>query len=88
MAENSTIDKFSLSVRFLKFACSSTSEVQSGLYLALDRGYISQDDQKRTYNLAVEVKRLINGLINYLKKSHASTKKGNQKIITAWTAKD
>ena len=61
-------------IRFLKFARRSASEVQSELYLALDRGYISQDDQKTTYNLAVEVKRLINGLINYLKKSHASKK--------------
>jgi len=33
-------------VRFLKFSRRSASEVQSGLYLALDRGYISQDDQK------------------------------------------
>ena len=61
-------------IRFLKFARRSASEVQSELYLALDRGYISQDDQKTTYHLAVEVKRLINGLINYLKKSHASKK--------------
>ena len=66
-------------IRFLKFAHRSASEIQSELYLALDRRYISQDDQKTTYNLAVEVKRLINGLINYLKKSHASKKKGNKK---------
>jgi four helix bundle protein len=61
-------------IRFLKFARRSANEVQSELYLALDRDYISQDDQKTTYHLAVEVKRLINGLINYFKKSHASKK--------------
>ena len=66
-------------IRFLKFARRSASEVQSELYLALDCGYISQDDQKTTYNLAVEVKRFINGLINYLKKSHASKKRETKK---------
>ena len=67
-------------IRFLKFARRSASEVQSELYLALDRGYISQDDQKTTYNLAVEVKRLINVFINYLKKSQASKKNKIKKI--------
>lgn len=52
-------------VRFLKIARPSSSEVQSQLYLALDRGYISSDELQSTYNLANEVKRLINGLIAY-----------------------
>ena len=34
-------------IRFLKFSRRSASEVQSELYLALDRGYISQDDKKQ-----------------------------------------
>ncbi len=55
-------------VRFLKIARRSASEVQSQLYLALDRGYITEQQRKTAYNLATEVKRLINGLISYLNK--------------------
>jgi len=63
-------------IRFLRIARRSASEVQSQLYLALDRQYITQNDQMTSYNLAEETKRLINGLINYL---HASSQKGNKK---------
>ena len=63
-------------IRFLRIARRSASEVQSQLYLALDRQYITQNDQMTIYNLAEETKRLINGLINYL---HASSQKGNKK---------
>jgi four helix bundle protein len=55
-------------IRFLKIARRSASEVQSQLYLALDRGYISEEDLQNTYELATEVKKLINGLIKYLRK--------------------
>jgi len=55
-------------IRFLKYARRSCSEVQSQLYLALDRDYISEDEQQKTYALADEVKRIINGLISYLRK--------------------
>lgn len=54
-------------IRFLKYARRSASEVQSQLYLALDQGYIVQADMQKTYNLATEVKRLVNGLIAYLR---------------------
>jgi four helix bundle protein len=47
----------------------SASEVQSELYLALDRRYITQEQLTVAYNLATEVKRLINGMIGYLRKS-------------------
>jgi four helix bundle protein len=56
-------------IRFLKMARRSASEVQSELYLALDRNFITQDQLTTTYNLATEVKRLINGMIGYLRKS-------------------
>ena len=55
-------------IRFLKIARRSASEVQSQLYLALDQNYISNDDLKKAYDLASEVKRLINGMIGYLRK--------------------
>ena len=56
-------------IRFLKIARRSASEVQSQLYLALDRSYISQDELTSTYQMATEAKRLINGMIGYLRRS-------------------
>jgi len=49
-------------IRFLKIARRSASEVQSELYLALDRQYITQDDLRHGYDLATESKRLISWL--------------------------
>ena len=56
-------------IRFLKMSRRSASEVQSELYLALDRKYIKQDELTAAYNLATETKRLVNGMIGYLRKS-------------------
>lgn len=58
-------------IRFLKIARCSASEVQLELYLALDRNYISQEELSLAYNLSTETKRLINGMISYLRKSIA-----------------
>jgi len=52
----------------LKIARRSASEVQSELYLALDRKYITNDELRAAYDIATETKRLINGLIAYLRK--------------------
>ena len=57
-------------IRFLAYARRSASEVQSQLYLALDRGYITEQNLHDTYALATETKRLINGLIAYLRRSN------------------
>lgn len=56
-------------VRFLKMARRSTGEAQSQLYLALDVGYITEEERQKAYILATEVKRLINGMMTYLRKS-------------------
>ena len=53
--------------RFLKIARRSCSEVQSELYLAADRDYATETETKQAYELADEVKRVINGLIGYLR---------------------
>ncbi len=58
-------------IRFLKIARRSASEVQSELYLALDRRYIDLEQLEAAYNLATESKRLINGMIRYLRRSRA-----------------
>ncbi|MBI5650696.1 MAG: four helix bundle protein [Chloroflexi bacterium] len=55
-------------IRFLKMARRSASEVQSELYQALDRKHITEEERQRAYDLASEAKRLINGLIAYLRK--------------------
>ena len=56
-------------IRFLKMSRRSASEVQSQLYLALDRKYINNNELNIAYSLATETKRLINGMIAYLRKS-------------------
>lgn len=56
-------------IRFLKISRRSASEVQLELYLALDRKYINAGELNTAYNLATETKRLINGMIAYLRKS-------------------
>lgn len=56
-------------VRFLKMARRSAGEVQSQLYLALDAGYITEEESQNAHILATEVKRLINGMMTYLRKS-------------------
>ena len=56
-------------IRFLRMARRSASEVQSQLSLALDRQYITHQELKKTYNLATEVKKLINGMIGYLNRN-------------------
>ncbi len=55
--------------RFLRMARRSASEVQSQLYLALDRDYITREDMQSAYAVADETKKLINGLLAYLRKS-------------------
>lgn len=55
-------------IRFLKIARRSASEVQSQLYLALDRNYITDDELQAAYGMTTEVKKIINGLIAYLRK--------------------
>jgi four helix bundle protein len=59
-------------IRFLKIARRSASEVQSELYLALDRKYIAPHELKAAYDLATEAKRLINGMVAYLRKQSSS----------------
>ncbi|MBE0448491.1 MAG: four helix bundle protein [Actinobacteria bacterium] len=55
-------------VKFLNYASASAAELQSHLYVALDCGCISEEEFTDTYEMAKQVKRLINGFINYLKK--------------------
>jgi four helix bundle protein len=56
-------------VRFLKISRRSASEVQSELYLALDRKYLTPDKFQPIYDKATESKKIINAFIGYLRRS-------------------
>ncbi|HPU29882.1 MAG TPA: four helix bundle protein [Syntrophorhabdaceae bacterium] len=53
--------------QFLFIAMSSAAEVQSHLYIALDQGYIDQEDFDRIYDQANKTAMIISGLIKYLR---------------------
>jgi four helix bundle protein len=61
-------------IRFLKMARRSSSEVQSELFLALDRKYVTEGELAAAYDCATETKKLVNGLIAYLRKGQADAK--------------
>jgi four helix bundle protein len=62
-------------IQFLSMAKGSCGEVRAQLYLALDRGYISQEQFSQLCSKAVELSRMISGLIQYLKSSQLSGRK-------------
>ncbi len=53
--------------RFLSIARRSLSEIQSQLYVASDQSYIGQKEFSLLYNETEEIRRMITGLIKYLK---------------------
>ncbi|RPI76698.1 MAG: four helix bundle protein [Desulfobacteraceae bacterium] len=52
--------------QFLFIAKSSAAEVQSHLYVALDQGYINQEEFEEIYMQAEKVSKMISGFIKYL----------------------
>ena len=56
-------------MQFLGVAKASAGEVRSQLYVALDAGYITEDQFSELRSLAEEVSRMIRGLMRYLAKS-------------------
>lgn len=56
-------------VDFLYVALGSVAEVQNQLNLARDLTYISSEQFKRAYELSSETARLINGFIEYLRRT-------------------
>ena len=55
-------------IRFLRYAKRSCTEVQSELYVALDKEYISSGEFKCAYELARRTRATVRGFITYLKK--------------------
>lgn len=56
-------------VHFLSVAKGSAGEVRAQLYLALDQGYITEDDLESARLLAENAAAMISGLMRYLKRS-------------------
>ena len=54
-------------VQFLFIAMSSSAEVQSHLYIAVDQGYLSKDTFESPYEQANKTARIISGLIKYVR---------------------
>ena len=54
-------------MQFLFIAMSSTAEVQSHLYIAVDQDYLSKDAFESIYAQADRTGRIISGLIKYLR---------------------
>lgn len=62
-------------VQFLFIAVSSSAEVRSHLYIAVDQGYLPKEAFESIYAQADKVGRFISGLIKYLRtKQIKSTK--------------
>ena len=61
--ERNTDKEFS---QFLYIAKGSTAEVRSQLYIALDLGYINENDFKDLNTSTVEISKLLSGFIKYL----------------------
>ena len=55
--------------KFLGYAFRSATEVQSHLYVAMDQGYITQEQFDEIYGQTVLVKNLIRGFMRYLRSS-------------------
>jgi four helix bundle protein len=62
-------------VQFLFIAMSSSAEVRSHLYIAVDQGYVSKDSFESIYAQADKVGRIISGLIKYLRTKPTSSTK-------------
>jgi four helix bundle protein len=66
-------------VQFLFIAMSSSAEVQSQLYVALDQGYINHKQFDEIYGQAEKTAMLISGLIKYLRTKSAKQTKSTGK---------
>ncbi len=62
-------------VQSLFIAMSSSAEVRSHLYIAVDQGYLSRDAFELIYAQADKVGRIISGLIKYLRTKQTSSTK-------------
>jgi four helix bundle protein len=62
-------------LKFLRYAQRSCAEVQSQLYVALDQGYIPQEQFVELYELARRTRATIGAFIKYLRDYEAKSKR-------------
>jgi four helix bundle protein len=62
-------------VQFLALAKGSCGELRSQLYVALDEGYLSSEHWQTIHDLAVEVSRLLDGFMQYLRQTDVGGRK-------------
>jgi len=65
-------------IQFLFVSKSSAAEVQSHFYVAIDQGYVEQEDFKRVYHQAQIVSKLDSGFIKYLNSQLNRPKQPNE----------
>ena len=64
-------------LQYLYVAKGSCGEVRAQLYLALDYEYITEEEFSQLRTTALELNRIISGLIKYLRQSNLTGKKYN-----------
>jgi four helix bundle protein len=62
-------------VQFLFIVMSSSAEVRSHLYIAVDQGYLSKEAFESIYAQADKAGRIISGLIKYLRNKQTKSTK-------------
>jgi four helix bundle protein len=56
--------------QFLSIAKGSTGETRSQIYIALDQGYVDQNEFNHINASLLEIGRMINGIMQYLDRTH------------------
>ncbi|MHB8844651.1 MAG: four helix bundle protein [Nitrospirota bacterium] len=64
-------------VHFLYVAKGSAGELRAQMYVALDQGYITNDDRSKVHDRCMNISSQIAGLIKYLKRSGLKGSKFN-----------
>ena len=56
-------------IQHLAIAKGSCGELRAQLYIALDQGYMTDEEFKKLYAEAEQINRMISGFMNYLRES-------------------